>query len=82
MTFTLTEILLVIITVMLMVMSGLLIWLTVRVSKTLDHINGIAETVETGVALARDALSPSLIRLGALMNGVKRGLSVLLGNRN
>ncbi len=96
MTFTLTEMLLVIITGMLMVMSGLLIWLTVRVfkvsgemqaavadfQKAVGHINGIAESVETGVALAREALSPSLIRFGALMSGMKRGLSLLLGNRN
>ncbi len=93
MTFTLTEILLVIIAGTLMVVAGLLIWLSVRVSKvsgktekvlvdvrkTVGRIDGIAETVESGVALARQALAPSLTRFGALVSGVKKGFRMLLG---
>ena len=93
MTFTLTEILLVIIAGTLMVVAGLLIWLSVRgskvsgktekvlvdVRKTVGRIDGIAETVESGVALARQALAPSLTRFGALVSGVKKGFRMLLG---
>lgn len=95
MTFTLTEVLLFIIAGMLTVVTGLLIWLAVRVSKvsgeiekgladlrkTVGRIDGIAETVEAGVALARQALAPSLTRLGAFVSGLKRGVGVLLGGR-
>ena len=49
------------------------------VRKTVGRIDGIAETVELGTALARQALAPSLTRFGALVSGVKRGLRVLLG---
>ncbi len=93
MTFTLMEGLLFIIAVTLMAVAGLLIWLAVRgskvsgeieevladVRKIFRRIDGIAETVEAGAALVRQALVPSLTRLGALISGVKRGFRVLLG---
>lgn len=77
-TFTLTEGLLFIIAGTLMVVAGLLIWVAVRVSKvsgkaeevladarkTVGRIDGIAETIESGVALVGRA---------------KRGLRMLLG---
>jgi len=93
MTFTLTEVLLVLIAGTLMVVAGLLIWLAVRVSqvsgkmeevladvhKTVGRIDGIAEIVTAGAALVRQALVPSLTGFGALISGVKRGFRVLLG---
>lgn len=93
MTFTLTEVLLFIIAGTLMVVTGLLIWLVVRVwevsgeikegladlRKTVGRIDGIAGSVEAGVALARQALVPSLTRFAALVSGIKRGVGVLLG---
>lgn len=93
MTFTLAEALLFIIAGMLMVMTGLLVWLAVRLSKvsgeieggladlrkTVGRIDGIAETVEMGAALARQVLAPSLTRFAALVTGVKKGFGVLRG---
>ncbi len=93
MTFTLMEVLLFIIAGTLMLVAGLLIWLAVRVSqvsgeieavladvhKTVGRIDGIAEIVAAGAALARQAMVPSLTRFGALVSGVKRGFRVLLG---
>ncbi|MDO8730793.1 MAG: hypothetical protein Q7J69_06400 [Candidatus Omnitrophota bacterium] len=92
MTFTLAEVLLFIIAGMLTVVAGLLVWMVVRVSevsgeiekglvdlrRTVGRIDGISESCEIGVALARQVLAPSLTRFGALFSGVKRGLGVLL----
>ena len=91
MTFTLAEVLLLIIAGTLMVVAGLLIWMVVRVSKvsgeiqegladvrkTIGRIDGIAETVEVGAALVRQALVPSLTRFVALASGIRKGFGVL-----
>lgn len=84
MTFALTDILLFVIAGMLMVMAGLQIWLAIRVSKmladvrkTIDRIDGIAKTAEAGVALAQQVLAPPLMRIGALIGGIKRGFRKL-----
>ncbi len=93
MTFTLVEVLLLLIAGMLVVVAGLLIWMVVRVSqvsgkveealadvhRTIARIDGVAETVEAGVALARQAIAPSLTRFAALVRGIKRGFEVLQG---
>gem|GEM_PF-2252797 len=92
MTFTLTEVLLFLIAGTLIGVAGLLIWLVIRMSKvsgeieeglsdlhkTIGRIDGIAETVEVGAALARQVLTPSLTRVAALVTGVKRGFGALL----
>ncbi len=47
------------------------------VRKTVGRIDGVAGTVEVGVALARQAMAPSLTRFVALVRGVKKGFGVL-----
>mgnify|MGYP001574895716 CR=1 FL=1 len=48
------------------------------IRKTVGRIDGIAETVETGAALARQVLAPAWARVGALVSGAARGFRALL----
>ncbi len=92
MTLTLMAIGMVIMAGTLMLIAGLMIWMAIRVAKvsaeieelvtytrtTVVRIDGIARTVEAGTQLVRQTLTPSLVRFGALVTGVKKGFEIFL----